>query len=243
MKIKCVAIDDEPLALEIIKNYSEKVPFMDLIKTFDNALESIDFLKNNKIDLLLLDIQMEELTGIQLLNILNPKPNVIFTTAYDSFAIKGFDLDAIDYLLKPISFERFLKAVNKVYEKLLFESMIENKNKEVRNHTTEEDYLFLKTEFRLEKVSFAEILYIEGMGDYLRIVTPTRRLMTLQSFKKMEELLPSNRFLRIHKSYIVALEKIENIEKGRIKIGDKHIPIGDTYKKHFFDFLDKRKLS
>jgi two-component system, LytTR family, response regulator len=244
MKIKCIAIDDEPLALEIIKNYSEKVPFLDLIKTFDNALESIDFLKNNKVDLLFLDIQMEELTGIQLLNILNPKPNVIFTTAYDSFAIKGFELDAVDYLLKPISFERFLKAANKVYEKLMVESMIENKTREVsNNHVLEEDYLFLKTEFRLEKVCFSDILYIEGMGDYLRIVTPVKRLMTLQSFKKMEDLLPSNKFYRVHKSYIVALEKIENIEKGRIKIGDKHIPIGDTYRKHFFEFLEKRKLA
>jgi len=243
MKIKCVAIDDEPLALEIIKNYAEKVPFLDLVQTFDNAIESMDFLKNNKVDLLLLDIQMEELTGIQLLNILKIKPNVIFTTAYDTFAIAGFELDAIDYLLKPISFERFLKAVNKVYEKLMVEDMIENKTKEVSNNKTEEDYLFLKTEFRLEKVSFSEILYIEGMGDYLKIVTTTRRLLTLQSLKKMEEILPSNRFYRIHKSYIVALEKIENIEKGRIKIGDKHIPISDTYKKHFFDFLEKRKLT
>jgi len=243
MKIKCVAIDDEPLALEIIKDYSVKVPFLDLIKTFDNALESIDYLKNNKIDLLFLDIQMEELTGIQLLKILNPKPNVIFTTAYDSFAIQGFELDAVDYLLKPISFERFMKAVNKVYEKLNVEHLIENKTKEVTIYTPGDEYFFVKTEFRLEKVNFADILYIEGMGDYLRIVTPNKRLMTLQNFKKMEEMLPANKFYRVHKSYIVALDKIENIEKNRIKISDKLIPISDTYKKPFFDFLDKRKLT
>ncbi len=243
MKIKCVAIDDEPLALEIIKNYSEKVPFLDLIMTFDNALESIDFLKNNKVDLLFLDIQMEELTGIQLLNILKVKPNVIFTTAYDSFAIAGFELDAIDYLLKPISFERFLKAANKVYEKLMLESPVTENSRDAGNQSNNENYLFLKTEFRLEKVSLSEILYIEGMGDYLRIVTPAKRIMTLQSFKRMEELLPSNKFFRVHKSYIVAVEKIDTIEKGHIKISDKSIPISDTYKKLFFDFLEKRKLT
>ena len=243
MKIKCVAIDDEPLALEIIKDYIEKVSFLELIKTFESAVESIDFLKKNKVDLLFLDIQMEELTGIQLLNILNPKPNVIFTTAYDSFAIQGFELDAVDYLLKPISFERFLKAVSKVYEKLNLESLSENKTKEATIYTPGDDFFFVKTEFRLEKVNFSEILYIEGMGDYLRIVTPDKRVMTLQNFKKMEEMLPVNKFYRIHKSYIVALDKIENIERNRIKITDKLIPISDTYKKPFFDFLEKRKLT
>jgi DNA-binding LytR/AlgR family response regulator len=243
MKIKCIAIDDEPLALEIIKDYCSKIPFLDLIRTFDNAMESIDFIKNNKIDLLFLDIQMEELTGIQLLHVLTHKPNVIFTTAYDSFAIQGYELDAVDYLLKPISFERFLKAVNKVSEKLNVEHLIENKTKEVTIYTPGDDYFFVKTEFRLEKVNFADIMYIEGMGDYLRIVTPTKRLMTLQNFKKMEEMLPANKFYRVHKSYIIALDKIENIERNRIKISDKLIPISDTYKKPFFDFLDKRKLT
>lgn len=243
MKIKCLAIDDEPLALEIIKEYCSKIPFLDLIKTFDNALESIDFLKNNKIDLLFLDIQMEELTGIQLLHVLKHKPHVIFTTAYDSFAIQGYELDAVDYLLKPISFERFLKAVNKVSEKLNFEHLIESKTKEITIYTPGDDYFFVKTEFRLEKVNFADILYIEGMGDYLRIVTPNKRLMTLQNFKKMEEMLPINKFYRVHKSYIIALDKVENIERNRIKISDKLIPISDTYKKPFFEFLDKRKLT
>src|ERR1035437_9449920 len=147
MKIKCIAIDDEPLALEIIKDYSGKVPFLEMVKTFDNALDSIDFLKKNKIDLLFLDIQMEELTGIQLLNVLNPKPNVIFTTAYDSFAIQGFEMNAIDYLLKPFAFERFLKAVNKVYEKLNMEQLVENKSKEVAIYTPGDDFFFVKTEF------------------------------------------------------------------------------------------------
>ena len=243
MKIKCVAIDDEPLALEIIKDYADKIPFLDLIRTFDNALASIDFVKNNKIDLLFLDIQMEELTGIQLLNVLNPKPNVIFTTAYDSFAIQGFELDAADYLLKPISFERFLKAVNKVYEKMNVEHLLENKTKEAPIFTPGDDYFFVKTEFRLEKVNFSDILYVEGMGDYLRIVTPAKRLMTLLNFKRMEEILPVNKFYRVHKSYIVAIGKIDNIERGRIKITDKLIPISDTYKKPFFDFLEKRKLT
>ena len=243
MKIDCIAIDDEPLALEIIKDYAGKVPFLNLKKTLDNALESIDFIKKNKIDLLFLDIQMEELTGIQLLKILNPKPNVIFTTAYDSFAIQGYELDAVDYLLKPISFERFLKAAYKVSEKVNVEQLLENKTKEITIYSPGDDFFFVKTEFRLEKVNFGEILYIEGMGDYLKIVTPSKRLMTLMNFKKMEEMLPSNKFYRVHKSFIVALDKIENIEKSRIKIIDKYIPISDTYKKFFFDFLGKRKLT
>jgi two-component system, LytTR family, response regulator len=243
MKIKCVAVDDEPLALDIIKDYAGKIPFLELTGAFDNALESIDFIKKNKIDLLFLDIQMDDLTGIQLLKVLNPKPNVIFTTAYDSYALQGFELDAVDYLLKPISFERFLKAVNKVYEKLNVDSKSEVKHVEHTEYTPGDDYFFVKTEFRLEKVCFSDILYIEGMGDYLKIVMPNKRLMTLQNFKKMEEMLPHNRFYRVHKSYIVALEKIENIERNRIKIGDMLIPISDTYKKPFFDFLEKRKLA
>ena len=244
MKINCVAIDDEPLALDIIKDYCSKVPFLNLEKTFENAVESIDFLNNSKIDLLFLDIQMDGLTGIQLLNAIKKKPLTIFTTAYDHYAIKGFDLDIIDYLLKPISFERFIKAVDKVYDKIHLEQLIKNKPTEtiVKSVGTDEDYIFVKTEYRFEKILFADILYIEGMGDYLRIITPSKRIMTLQNFKKVEEMLPQNKFFRVHKSYIIAVDKIENIERNRIKIADQIIPISETYKKPFFDFLDSKKL-
>jgi len=240
MKINCIAVDDEPLALDIIIKYVSKVPFLNLMQTFDNAMETINFVKENKPDLVFLDIQMDELTGIQLLNILQPKPMVIFTTAYDSFAIQGFDLEAVDYLLKPISFERFLKAVNKVYDKSNLHP-VQNKTEPLplRQH---DNYFFVKTEFRYEKVNFDEILYIEGMGDYLRIVAKTRRIMTLQNFKKMEETLPHDMFCRVHKSYIIAFNKIESIERNRIKITDQLIPISDSYRKNFFDIFDKMKL-
>jgi DNA-binding LytR/AlgR family response regulator len=242
MKINCIAIDDEPLALDIIKDYALKIPFLDLKCTFYNALESLNYLKNNSVDLLFLDIQMEELTGIQLLNILKQKPLVIFTTAYDNYAIKGFELDAVDYLLKPISFERFLKAVDKAYEKLQFDKVLKGGNNSTQNQIPLDEYFFVKTEFRMEKIKFCDILYIEGMGDYLRIVTPTKKIMTLQNFKTMEDMLPSRLFCRVHKSFIVALEKIESVERCRIKIGDRTLPISDTYKKFFYDILEKKKL-
>lgn len=240
MKINCIAVDDEPLALDIIVNYVSKVPFLNLLKTFDNAMETINFVKENKVDLLLLDIQMDELTGIQLLNIIQPKPMVIFTTAYDSFAIQGFELEAIDYLLKPISFERFLKAVNKAYDKMNFPAVSQKPEPIILKQN--ENYFFVKTEFRYEKVNFDEILYVEGMGDYLRIVTKTKKIMTLQNFKRMEETLPPDLFCRVHKSYIIAFNKIESIERNRIKITDQLIPISDSYKKIFFDIFDKMKL-
>jgi two-component system LytT family response regulator len=240
MKINCIAVDDEPLALDIIINYVSKVPFLNLLKTFDNGMETINYIKENKVDLIFLDIQMEELTGIQLLNILQPKPMIIFTTAYDSFALQGFELEAIDYLLKPISFERFLKAVNKTYDKMNNIAIVVKTEPLVLKPT--ENYFFVKTEFRYEKVNFDEILYIEGMGDYLRIVTKAKRVMTLQNFKKMEESLPADQFCRVHKSYIIAFDKIESIERNRIKITDQLIPISDSYKKVFFDIFDKMKL-
>jgi DNA-binding LytR/AlgR family response regulator len=245
VKINCIAIDDEPLALDIIRDYASKVPFLNLIRTFDNALESLDFLKQNKVDLLFLDIQMDDLTGIQLLNVIKQKPLVIFTTAYDKFAIQGYELDALDYLLKPISFERFLRAVDKAYDRLIPRMEVppssDNGNKN-SNNPGNEDFFFVKTEFHLEKVKFADILYIEGMGDYLLIQTVAGRIMTLQNFKKIEDVLPQGCFQRVHKSYIVALNKINKIERNRIYINQKIIPISDTYKKSFYEVLEGKKL-
>lgn len=244
MKICCVAIDDEPLALDIIKDYCKNVPFLELCASFTNAVESIDYLKQEKVDLLFLDIQMEQLTGIQLLSILKSKPYVIFTTAYDQYALKGYELDVVDYLLKPISFDRFLKAVEKVYDRI----NVKPEAQPLQNHeqTTSKnnatDYLFVKTEFHFEKVNFTDILYIEGMGDYLMIHTPSKKIMTLQNFKKAEESLPPEDFCRVHKSYLVALNKIEKIERNRIKIGNMLIPVSDTYKKIFFELIEKKGL-
>ena len=243
MKINCIAVDDEPLALEIIKDYSAKVPFMNLMKTFDNAIDTMEYLRNNRVDLILLDIQMEDLTGIQLLKALNVKPYVIMTTAYDNYAVQGYDLDVTDYLLKPISFERFFKGVNKVYDRMQNELNATEGKPVVMypTETTEKDYFFVKTETHIEKVTASEVLYIEGMGDYWRIVTKNKRIMTLMNARGMEDVLPEHQFCRVHRSYFVAIGKIESVERKHIKIADQRIPIGDTYQKNFFDIIEKKK--
>ena len=242
MKIRCIAIDDEPLALDIIKDYCSKVPFLDLIRTFDNAVESIEFIRTSKIDLIFLDIQMEELTGIQLLNALKTRPYVIFTTAFDSYAIQGFELDVIDYMLKPISFDRFVKGVDKVYEKMQIEQMAKIQHESPATIAApEETYFFVKTETRMEKVRYADVLYIEGMGDYWRIITTNKKIMSLLNYKKLEEMLPSRQFVRVHKSFIVAMDKIESVERNRIKIADRLIPVSETYRKTFFDLIENKK--
>lgn len=243
MKINCIAVDDEPLALEIIKDYCAKVPFLNLMQAFDNAIDTMEYLRNNRVDLILLDIQMEDLTGIQLLNALKVKPYVIMTTAYDNYALQGFDLDVTDYLLKPISFDRFLKGINKVYDRMQNEVNIPGEKQVVTSpsETAEKDYFFVKTETHIEKITTSEVLYIEGMGDYWRIVTPKKRIMTLMNARGMEEVLPERQFCRVHRSYFVAISKIESIERKHIKIADQRIPIGDTYQKNFFDIIEKKK--
>jgi len=243
MKINCIAVDDEPLALEIIKDYCEKIPFLNLMQAFDNAIETMEYLRNNRVDLILLDIQMEDLTGIQLLNALNVKPYVILTTAYDNYALQGFELDVTDYLLKPVSFERFLKGINKVYDRMQKETKFPEGSKAAVYpvDTVEKDYFFVKTETHLEKVTTSDVLYVEGMGDYWRIVTKNKRIMTLMNARGMEEVLPEHQFCRVHRSYFVAMNKIESIERRHIKIADQTIPIGDTYQKNFFDIVEKKK--
>jgi DNA-binding LytR/AlgR family response regulator len=241
MELKCIAIDDEPLALEIISAYIEKVPFLKLLKTFDNAIDSIDFIKKNKVDLMFLDIEMEALTGIQLIHAMKDRPEVILTTAYDSYAVEGFELDAADYLLKPISFERFVKSVDKVYNKFISpKSKADGPQHTVK--TSSGNFIFVKTENRLQKVAFSEILFIEGQGDYLKIVTTNARIMTLQNFKKFEATLPPENFIRVHKSYLVALNKIESISRNRIKIGNTLIPVSDSYKNAFYEAISKKGL-
>lgn len=242
MDLKCIAIDDEPLALEIITDYIEKVPFLKLLCTFDNAIDGIDFIKKNKVDLMFLDIEMESLSGIQMIHALKERPEVIFTTAYDSYAVEGFELDAADYLLKPISFERFVKSVDKVYNKMSLPRPKGDGSGQTTKISQSGNFIFVKTENRLQKVAFSEILYIEGQGDYLKIVTTTARIMTLQNFKKFEETLPSENFLRVHKSYLVALNKIESISRNRIKIGNTLIPVSDSYKNAFYDAIAKKGL-
>lgn len=237
MNISCIAIDDEPLALEIIEEYIEKVPFLNLLKTFNSGLESLEFLKKEEVDLIFLDIQMDDLTGFQFLRVLNNPPSIIFTTAFENYALDGFEWGAIDYLLKPISFERFVRACDKVTQRLY-----PNQSVEVTIPNHREDYIFIKTGYSLQKVCFKDILYIEGQRDYLKIVTSDEGVMTLQSFKDISTLLPADTFVRTHKSYMVSMDHIDKIENNRILIGDTRIPISETYSSLFYSHLKNRKL-
>jgi DNA-binding LytR/AlgR family response regulator len=243
MKIKCIAVDDEPLALDIIQAYVAKIPFLELKGVFTQPIETIEYLRHNTVDLMFLDIHMEELSGIQLLNSLKNKPLVIFTTAYDQYAIQGFDLDVLDYMLKPISFERFLKGVNKALEHLEKQNVAIGADKNEKNISpSASNFFFVKTETRIEKVNATEVLFVEGMGDYWRIVTRNRRIMTLMNAKGIEEILHEPAFCRVHKSYFVAIDKIEFVERKQIKIGEILIPISETYQKNFFSLIDKHKI-
>jgi two-component system, LytTR family, response regulator len=228
MQINCIAIDDEPLALSKLEGFIRKVPELNLIRTFDNPLETIGWMRENRVDLIFLDIQMEQLTGIQFLESIGSGPRVILTTAYPQYALKGFELKVTDYLLKPFSFQRFFQAVNRVMEYF-------PQSGEGHKPTRETDsFIFVKTEYRLERIDIDDILYIEGMKDYLRIICSEKKIMTLQSFAKLEESLPAGKFCRVHKSFIVAIEKIKSVERGVILIADKRIPVSNTYKDNFY---------
>lgn len=233
MKIKCVVVDDEPLAIEKLSVFIGRIPFLELVETFTNPLDALSYLRSNDADLLFLDIQMEDLTGIQLIDVLQKKPKIILTTAYDQYALQGYELNISDYLLKPISFERFLKAVNKVANAFSSELSHTVKHENPASH----DFIFVKTEYRMQRIMLADILYIEGMKDYLHIITKTGGIMTLMNFAQMMTQLPLGSFIRVHKSYIVALSKIESVERDRILINGKHIPIGETYRKDFYQAI------
>lgn len=228
-RFSCIIIEDEPLALERTKGFVNKIPFLNLCCTFDNALDGLSYLKSNKVDLLFLDINMDELSGIELLESSKIDSQVIITTAYQEYALKGYELNVTDYLLKPFTFERFLKAICKAHENLI-QSMPD----------AQPDFIFVKTENRLEKINISDILYIEGMRDYRRIHTVSKRIMTLQNFSELEQIIPSNRVCRVHKSYMVGINKIESIERSRIKISDQIIPISETYRELFFQIINNR---
>ncbi len=225
MKTTCIIVDDEPLALEILETYLEKIPEIELLGTFSNGIEAMQFLKKQQVDLLLLDIEMPELTGIQLMKVLSDPPKVIFTTAYDQYAIKSYEFEAVDYLLKPVEFGRFLQAIEKAQKQIA----LENPNA-LSQTSPEASYFFIKTEHRIQRVEKSDILYIEGMKNYLRIVTKNNKFMTLLSFRKVQNLLSEENFMRVHKSFLVAINRIDCIERGRIIIGERRIPIGETYK-------------
>src|SRR5687768_9301153 len=230
-KYTCVIIEDEPLALEKTRDFVLKVPFLHLAATFDNALTGLAYLNNNKVDVLFLDINMDELTGIELLQSSRISSQVIITTAYQEYALKGYELQITDYLLKPFTFNRFLQAVNKAQENMM---------RKASNALPE--FIFVKTENRLEKIMIDDIVYIEGMRDYRRIHTTNKhtKVMTLQNFSEFESLIPPSLVCRVHKSYMVALNKIISIERGRINIANELIPISDTYKDVFFQLINNR---
>ncbi|MCU0339343.1 MAG: LytTR family DNA-binding domain-containing protein [Spirosomaceae bacterium] len=226
IKIRCVIIEDEPLAMERVKGYVQKLPFLQLEQAFDNALEAIDFLQHHPIDLLFLDINLGDFSGIQLLESTKPSCQVILTTAYQEYALKGYELKIADYLLKPFTLERFVQAVGRVQELL-------NKAETPVN----KEFIFVKTEYRLEKIFLNDILFIEGMGDYRRIHTPTKKIMTLQTFGELEKEIPPSLICRVHKSYMVAIAKIDAIEKDRISIGKTLIPVSDSYRERFYALI------
>jgi len=235
--IRCITIDDEPLALKQMANYIDKTPYLELKGEFENAFEAVSFIQNNEVDLMFVDINMPDLNGMDFVKSLSNPPKVIFTTAYSEYAMDGFKVNAVDYLLKPIGYADFLKAATKAKE-LYF-----NDNETITSLEHGEDYLFIKSEYKLIRINYADIRYIEGMREYVRIYLDNDKpVMALMSIKKLVEHLPLTDFMRVHRSYIVNLSKITTIERNRIVFGKTYIPISDQYKSDFQAFIDDKFL-
>lgn len=239
MKINCVIVEDEPLARNLMIDYVSKVPSLHLVEACSSPLTVMEVLRNNSVDLLFLDVQMPELTGISLLKALKKRPLVILTTAYSEYALEGYELDVADYLLKPITFERFLRAVEKATERLE-KNFVQTSAKPVQESS--QPFVFVKDGTKLVKINLEEILYVEGLKDYVTIHTPTQKIISLQRLKVLEDQLPPEKFIRVHNSFIVALKAIDVIHKGDIQIGNVMIPIGETYKKEFRDFIERNRM-
>lgn len=239
----CIIVEDEPLARNLLSAYISKVPRLELKQSFSNALDALEYLRENPVDVLFSDIQMPEVTGITLLKLLKTKPLIILTTAYSEYALEGYELEVYDYLLKPISFERFLKAVEKGIARLdgNVSQSITTVIQEVQS-APNQDYIFVKDGTKLIKINLSDILYIEGLKDYVCIYTPQKKIISLQTMKSLEASLPSERFIRVHNSFIIAFVAIEEIEKDRLVINKSTIPISDTYKKAFREMIDKRQI-
>lgn len=237
--IRCIAIDDEPLALRQIADYIKKTPFLELVGQCESAFQAIAVLENTPVDLMFVDINMPDLSGMDFVKTLENPPKIVFVTAYSEYALEGFRVDAIDYLLKPISYVDFLKSANKV--KSWFDTH-HQKSDEVRSN---KDFLFIKSDYKLLRINFDDIKYIEGMSEYIKIhLTNAKPVMTLLSMKSIEDQLPSERFMRVHRSYIVNLSKISVIERSRIIFdGNVYIPVSDQYKSKFQNYIDKNFLT
>jgi two-component system response regulator LytT len=239
--LQCIAVDDEPLALGLVCAFINKTPFLNLAGKYSSAVEALEAIHELSVDLIFLDIQMPDLTGIELARIIetsgNQGPRIIFTTAFNQFALDGFRVDALDYLLKPFNYEEFLKAASKgkAYVDLL---------QRASNHAVpeaKEDYLFLKVEYQLVRIAYDDILYIEGLKDYVKVIlkSDTKPVLSLTSLKALEEKLPSAKFMRVHRSFIVNLDKIGAVTRNTIQIGTVTIPVSDQYKENFNQFLSK----
>ncbi len=236
--IKTIIVDDEPLAIEVLEAFVSNMPNLQLIAKCENAFEANEVLQNNKIDLMFLDIQMPQLNGVEFLKSLSHPPHVIFTTAYPEFAVEGFELNAVDYLLKPISMDRFLKAVNKVSEKM--------GSKTTDNDEMNEHFFFVKADKKLVKINFDDIVYVEGLKDYVIIKTESTRVITLQTMKSLEEKVPSLNFRRLHRSFIVNMDKIQALDGNAVEVMEKgqvkHLPIGKNYRDELLEKINDRKI-
>lgn len=244
MIIKCVAIDDEPLALELLSKFISQTAFLKLEAKFSNAIEALGFINQNEVQLIFMDIQMPDLSGMELARILDGKKNsdktrIIFCTAYHQFAIEGYKVEALDYLLKPYSYEDFLSAASKAYQ--YFERINNVPPAKAAEPSQQQDYIFLKVEYQLVKVMLKDITHVEAYKDYVKVHLRSKAnpLLSLTSMKNMEELLPSDKFMRVHRSFIVALDQIDSVAKNVIQIGDHQIAVGENYKEQFLEFLAK----
>ena len=230
--MRCIVIDDEPFALDLIKDYIQRTPFLELAQGFSNPFKAIDFLNKENVDLIFLDINMPELSGIQLYKSLNHPPKVIFTTAYPEFAAESYEYNAVDYLVKPVKYERFLKAVNKASG--LIQTGSKNLSASPQEQNAEnDDFIFIKSGQQQVKILPSEILYVEAAGNYMCFYTRDKKVMSLLTMKEVLDLLPSSNFVRIHKSYIISLNHIDAIERHDVVVRGKLIPIGVTYREHF----------
>jgi DNA-binding LytR/AlgR family response regulator len=238
LKLRCLIVEDEPLARNLLVEYVKKVSFLELTEATSNPLHALEVLRNHPVDLMFLDIQMPEITGITLLKTLQKKPLVILTTAYSEYALESYDLDVVDYLLKPITFDRFLKSVDKASQRLSPPAVgVESPNPE-----KEASFVFVKDGTKLVKVNYDDILFVEGLKDYVTIVTKTQKIVSLQRLKSLEAQLPADKFIRIHHSYIIAIKAVDMVHKGEVQIGSHFIPISDSYRKGFKDFIERNQM-
>jgi two-component system, LytTR family, response regulator LytT len=236
--IHTIAIDDEPLALQLVEGYIRKTPFLEMMGTFENPMNAVEFMEDHPVDLIFLDIQMPDLLGTDFVRTLNQGPKIIFMTAYEKYAVEGFRLDAVDYLLKPFGYDEFLVAAQKARK------LVEFENRSLSGLESNDKFLFLKSEYRIIRINFNDILYIEGLKDYVKVYLKNepKPVLSINSMKNLEAKLPESKFMRVHRSFIVNLDRVEVVERSRIVFGRVYIPVSDQYKEKFQRFLNENFL-